>query len=411
MVMRNTPVSDVLRRRMFMTGPQFDRNDPVGIMGSSPELMQAVMRNQPQLAPMATDFTGEPIMYPAGQNYGRRGDRTGEVTPIEITAPGAGTSAKRRRGGNRNNRQQGVTPENTTPEDTRPDVVGNVPQFRPETESQLDDAYTPVPRGAGSAGKSKEAEKGTDRLSLTERLIAKMGNKSLEEFIKDNRDILEEYAPIPENKNLKKTYLTKFFLDMAARGAQGDAPIAAAATAAPGTFDEFLAADTKQKERQADRDLLAVSMGVTAKTAQDAADRAINLKLLEIAADEPEKMKQIKSLMKDFGLSMEDALKRVYPESQGTATKFVFDKMREIGHSEQVAAQLAANEDAFKESLENKNYFLQLFRQSFLTDADINYMLQFALGPATEEEIIGALLAGGHNPQNYQILFPPTDPS
>ena len=54
MVMRNTPVSDVLRRRMFMTGPQFDRNDPVGIMGSSPELMQAVMRNRPQLAPMET---------------------------------------------------------------------------------------------------------------------------------------------------------------------------------------------------------------------------------------------------------------------------------------------------------------------------------------------------------------------
>ena len=408
MVMRNPSLvqSEILRRRMFRNPAVYNRNDPVGIMGSSPELMKAVMRNQPQLAPMATDFTGEPIMYPAGQNYGRRGDRTGEVTPIEITAPGAGTSARRRKGGNRNNRQQ-----DTTPQDTTPDVVGNVPQFRPETESQLDDAYTPVPRGSGSAGKSKKAEKGTDRLSLTERLIAKMGNKSLEEFIKDNRDILEEYAPIPENKNLKKTYLTKFFLDMAARGAQGDAPIAAAATAAPGTFDEFLAADTKQKERQADRDLLAVSMGVTAKTAQDAADRAINLKLLEIAADEPEKMKQIKSLMDDFGLSMEDALKRVYPESQGTATKFVFDKLRGVGHSEQVAAQLAANEDAFRESLENKNYFLQLFRQSYLTNADINYMLQFALGPATEEEIIGALLAGGHNPQNYQILFPPTDPS
>jgi len=115
--------------------------------------------------------------------------------------------------------------------------------------------------------------------------------------------------------------------------------------------------------------------------------------------------------MDDFGLSMEDALKRVYPKSQGTATQFVFDKLRKVGHSEQVSAQLAANEDAFRESLENKNYFLQLFRQSYLTDADINYMLQFALGPATEEEIIGALLAGGHNPQNYQILFPPTDPS
>ena len=106
-----------------MTGPQFDRNDPVGIMGSSPQLMQAVMRNQPQLAPMATDFTGEPIMYPASQNYGRRGDRSGNVTPIDITAPGAGTSAKRRRGP-KNKPEEDTTPQDTTPQDTRPDVVG-----------------------------------------------------------------------------------------------------------------------------------------------------------------------------------------------------------------------------------------------------------------------------------------------
>lgn len=411
MVMRNPSLvkSEILRRRMFRNPAVYNRNDPVGIMGSSPELMQAVMRNQPQLAPMATDFTGEPIMYPASQNYGRRGDRSGNVTPVDITAPGAGTSARRRKGGNRNNRQQ-----DTTPQDTTPEVVGNVPEFRPETESQLDDAYTPVPRRSAQLPqlnkKAKEVEDANEQ-TLTERLIAKMGNKGIEDFIKDNEGILEKYAPIPKNKNLKKTYLTKFFLDMAARGAQGDAPLAAAATAAPGTFDEYLDADTKQKEKEAERKLLAVSMGVTDKKAQDATNQALTLKLLEVAGDQPEKIKQVRSLMRDYGLSMTKALQKVYPESQGTATKFVFDKMREIGHSEQVATQLAANEDAFNASLENKNYFLQLFRQPYLTDADINHMLQFALGAATEEQIIDALTSGGHNPQDYPILFPPTDPS
>jgi hypothetical protein len=198
---------------------------------------------------------------------------------------------------------------------------------------------------------------------------------------------------------------------MAARGAQGDAPLAAAATAAPGTFDEYLDADTKQKEKEAERKLLAVSMGVTDKKTQDATNQALTLKLLEVAGDQPEKIKQVRSLMRDYGLSMTKALQKVYPESQGTATKFVFDKMREIGHSEQIATELAAREDAFNSSLENKNYFLQLFRQPYLTNADINHMLQFALGAATEEQIIEALISGGHNPQNYPILFPPTDPS
>lgn len=411
----NQPVSDVLRRRLFMTGSPYTRRDPVGIMGSSPQLMQAVMRNQ---RPPITDFMGQDIMYPEATNFGRR-PGTGETGPamtfsdlFSSQAPGAGTSAKRR-GGNRNN-QQNTTPQDTTPQDTTPNVVGNVPEFSTETESQLDDAYTPVPRRSAQLPQlpqiDEEVEDANEQ-SLTERLIAKMGNKGIEDFIKDNQGILEKYAPIPKNKNLKKTYLTKFFLDMAARGAQGDAPLAAAATAAPGTFDEYIDADTKQKEKEAERKLLAVSMGVTDKKAQDATNQALTLKLLEVAGDQPEKIKQVRSLMSDYGLSMTEALQKVYPESQGTATKFVFDKMREIGHSKQIATQLAANEDAFNASLENKNYFLQLFRQPFLTNVDINHMLQFALGPGTEEEIIEALTSGGHNPQDYPILFPPTDPS
>mgnify|MGYP006245716481 FL=1 len=120
MVMRNPSLvqSETLRRRMFRNPAVYNRNDPVGIMGSSPELMQAVMRNQ---RPPITDFMGQDIMYPEATNFGRR-PGTGEGGPamtfsdlFSSQAPGAGTSA-RRRGGNRNN-QQDITPQDTTPQD------------------------------------------------------------------------------------------------------------------------------------------------------------------------------------------------------------------------------------------------------------------------------------------------------
>ena len=128
----NQPVSDVLRRRLFMTGSPYTRRDPVGIMGSSPQLMQAVMRNQ---RPPITDFMGQDIMYPGATNFGQR-PGTRESGPamtfsdlLSSQAPGAGTSAQRRKGGNRNNRQQDTAPQDTAPQDTAPDVVGNVPEF------------------------------------------------------------------------------------------------------------------------------------------------------------------------------------------------------------------------------------------------------------------------------------------
>ena len=283
-----------------MTGPQFDRNDPVGIMGSSPELMQAVMRNRPQLAPMET---GNPFIdqglvrrvktqYPGipdeSDPQGGAGGQT-LPPPVTRTPPDGGT---------------GGGPQ----QQDKPPVI--IPDNRPKTK----------PEENKKQEENKKPPVNTTRLtqtSLEEAFKKLIGNKSTEDFIKENRDLLEKYAPIPEKKNMRKQYLTKFFLDMAARGAQGDAPIAAAATAAPGTFDEYLAAEEKQKDRLAERDLLSVSMGLQDKKTQDASAQAINLKLLEIAADQPEKMKQVKALMDEFNLTQEQALQRVFGSELG----------------------------------------------------------------------------------------------
>ena len=80
--------------------------------------------------------------------------------------------------------------------------------------------------------------------------------------------------------------------------------LAAAATAAPGTFDEYLAAEEKQKDRLVRKRITSVSMGIADKKVQDASAQIINLKLLELAADHVrgEKMKQVRALM-EMGLS------------------------------------------------------------------------------------------------------------
>ena len=373
MVMRNTPVSDVLRRRMFMTGPQFDRNDPVGIMGSSPQLMQAVMNNRPQLAPINTQF-----MPNESDPQGGAGGQT--LPPPATITPDGGTG-----GG---------------PQQQDPPVVGNV-------VPRVVIPVTPPKDVTGEVtGPKQRPVRSTDlsQASLIKAMEKLIGNKSTEDFIKENRDLLEKYAPIPDKKNMRKQYLTKFFLDMAARGAQGDKPLAAAATAAPGTFDEYLAAEEKQKDRLAERDLLTVSMGIADKKTQDASAQAINLKLLELAADQPEKMKQIKALM-EMGLSETDALARVFPESTGGSTEFIFKQYIKAGHSHRVATIMAGNREAFTKNLTNKFFFFDLLSDPNLTPTDITFLVGQAKNAASPEEINKALEVGGHT---YRV--PPSQP-
>lgn len=374
MVMRNPSLvqSEILRRRMFRNPAVYNRNDPVGIMGSSPELMQAVMNNRPKLPAMDT---GNPFID------------QGLVNRIKV----AGRNDPR--GGTAEQPEQPVVPE-------QPPVVGNVVPRVVTPVSPPKDVTDEV-TGPKQRPVRKEDLSQQSLMKAFEKLI---GNKSTEDFIKENRELLEKYAPIPDKKNMRRQYVTKFFLDMAKRGAEGEAPIQAAAGAAPGTFDEYLAADEKQKDRLAERDLLTVSMGITDKKAQDASAQAINLKVLELAAEQPEKMKQVKALM-EMGLSEADALARVFPESTGGSTEFIFNQYIKAGHSHRVATIMAGNREAFTKNLTNKFFFFDLLSDPNLTPTDITFLVGQAKAAATPEEINKALEVGGHN-----FRLPPSQP-
>lgn len=357
-VMRNpNTVSDVLKRRLFMTGSPYTRRDAVGIMGSSAPLMEAVMRQgqQDPLLQLAGGFPDEsdPNQGAGGQDI--TPPKTESVPEVEANLP----------------------PVTSKPKPSKSSSVAP-PKSRPD----LDDLPSATSDSLGQVG-------------LEEAMKKLIGNKSADDFIKENRELLETYAPIPKKKNLRKQYLTKFFLDMAARGAMGDAPIEAGAKAAPGTFDEFLAADEKQRKAQAERDLLSVSMGLQDKKKQDAAAQAINLKILEIAADQPEKLKQVQALMgAPYNLSEAEALAKVFPDAKPGATQMQMEAFKEMGHSTAIAA-LMMNAQLLKDANNNPSFFLNyLMDPQFANNpADANFLISFALKAGAEMPDVLAHLA------------------
>ncbi len=384
--------NEILRRRMF-NSPVYNRNDPVGIMGSSPQLRRAVMRNRggPQLASMNNI---NPLLLNASlTDVG--GDAGGQrFTPTEVLSMPV-------EDGNPINPPASVVNRGGTgggPQQQDPPVVGNVRP--PSRNKDVTDQVT---------GPKRRPVRSTDlsQASLIKAMEKLIGNKSTEDFIKENRDLLEKYAPIPDKKNMRKQYLTKFFLDMAARGAQGDKPLAAAATAAPGTFDEYLAAEEKQKDRLAERDLLTVSMGLQDKKTQDASAQAINLKLLEIAADQPEKMKQVQALM-DRGLSQEEALAKVFPDSKLGATAMQIQAFEDMGHSRSIAA-LMLNAQLLKDAVDNPTFFLNyLMNPKFARNKeDAKFLIAQAINAGgTEEDVLASLAVAGYTLNSVGQVVP-----
>ena len=358
-VMRNpNTVSDVLKRRLFMTGSPYTRRDAVGIMGSSAPLMEAVMRQGQQ----------DPLLRLAG-GFPDESDPTQGAGGQDITLPKT---------------------------ESVPEVEANLPPVTSKPKpSKSRPVTSPKPRPDADDPPPSTSEN-LSQTAIQEAMKKLIGNKSADDFIKENREMLETYAPIPKKKNLRKQYLTKFFLDMAARGAMGDAPIEAGAKAAPGTFDEFLAADEKQRKAQAERDLLSVSMGLQDKKKQDAAAQAINLKILEIAADQPEKLKQVQALM-DRGLTQEEALAKVFPDAKPGATQMQMEAFKEMGHSTPIAA-LMMNAQLLKDAANNPTFFLNyLMNPEFANNpADANFLMSLAQNAGAEmPDILAALAAAG----------------
>lgn len=384
MAVRNPPISDVLRRRMFMTGPQYTRNDPVGIVNSSSQLRQAVLRNRPQ--------TGNPFID------------QGLVKPLKAQFMPDESDPTQGAGG------QAVTPDvnpvvPATPDVTDTNVVANI---SPTTAN----VPTPKSRPEVTPPEPEVAETQLTGLSLNTMLESLKSNKTATEFINENKELLEKYAPLPEKRNLNKDYLTKFFLDMAARGAQGDGLLQAAATAAPGTFDEYLAATEKQQTKQSERDLLALTMGIQDKKAQDAANQAINLKILDLQK-RPDKLRILDGLVADAmsevdpsdpeyavkqAKAYDEAMSQVFPDARPGATEMQIAALEGLGHSRGIAAMLL-NAQLLKDNVNTPSYFLNYLTIPEVAgnkrDSDF-LMGQAERAGASIQDIVAALAQAGY---------------
>jgi len=387
MAMRNPSLvqNEILRRRMFRNPAVYGRNDPVGIMGSSPELMQAVMRNQSSVR----DFMDQPVVYPASSNFGFPTEDDPNITiggdPINPPPTVDGGT--------------GGGPQQQDPDVTNiPRVTIPVSIPKSETENEEQNTETNVSSLAA--------------VSVSDMLKALKSQKSIDKFVEDKADLLEKYAPLPKAKNLRREYLTKFFLDMAARGAQGDKPLAAAATAAPGTFDEYLEAKDKRTERESERQLLALTLGIKDKETQDAQNQAINLEIIKLQK-RPDKLQILDGLVSDAmsgvdpkdpdyatkqAQAYKDAMSQVFPDAKPGATALQIAALESLGHSRGIATVLL-NARLLEDNKTTPAYFLNYLSIPEVAanrrDADF-LMAQAERAGASLEDIVAALNQGGY---------------
>lgn len=375
MAMRNPPVSDVLRRRLFMTASPYTRRDAAGIMASSSPLMEAVMRQGQQ----------NPLLQLTG---GRNTSRGGSASPSMSTSIPTMPDESDPQGGAGGDI---LTP--SAPAPSTPDVVGNI---TPKPKSPAPAAPKPRPKTEDT---STTTVTSLSSYSLKDMMEALKTNKTADEFIKDNKALLEKYAPLPKKKNLQREYLTKFFLDMAARGAQGDAPLEAAATVAPGTFDEYLEAKDKRTTQESERELLALTMGIQDKKTQDAANQAINLKVLELQ-ERPDKLKILDGLVSDamgkgasYSEAYQQALKQVFPDARPGATALQIAGLKSLGHSDGISA-LILNARLLEDNKTNPSYFLNYLTmpQVVANQTDAAFLLSQAQRAGAGVEAINAAL-------------------
>lgn len=376
MAMRNPPVSDVLRRRLFMTASPYTRRDAAGIMASSSPLMEAVMRQQNPASNLVLTGSSMPNLL---EGAGRT------VEDFQTTLPTMPDES---------DPQGGAGGETLPPPaSSSPDVVGNI---TPKPKSPAPAAPKPRPKTEDT---STTTVTSLSSYSLKEMMEALKTNKTADEFIKDNKALLEKYAPLPKKKNLQREYLTKFFLDMAARGAQGDAPLEAAATAAPGTFDEYLEAKDKRTTQESERELLALTMGIQDKKTQDAANQAINLKVLELQ-ERPDKLKILDGLVSDamgkgssYSEAYQQALRQVFPDAKPGATALQIAGLKSLGHSDGIAA-LILNARLLEDNKTNPSYFLNYLTmpQVVANQTDAAFLLSQAQRAGAGVEAINAAL-------------------
>ena len=309
MVMRNPSLAknEILRRRMFRNPAVYNRNDPVGIMGSSELLMQAVMNNRPRLTEDDVKRIEQETQFMPDESN-PLGGAGGQTLPAPVTrtrTPDGGTGG----GPQQQNERSKIVP---------------VPKTRPEglgPKKKDDDSNDPIVTAQ---------ELSDDPYEVIEKLLG--GKKTIDDLVKKNKRILDEYAPLAKKPDEKRRAFTDFFLRVAERGAAGDDLLAAAAKSARPAVEGFTARKDAAEAKQEQRDMVALTLGLEEKKTQDAALQEAALKLLE--DKDPATLKLAKALQEDAAargenISLETAIQRSMRKTAPGFQLTAFNAIRE----------------------------------------------------------------------------------
>ena len=305
MVMRNPSLAknEILRRRMFRNPAVYNRNNPVGMMASSKELMQAVMNNRPQLTEADMKRIEQETQFMPDESN-PLGGAGGQTLPAPVTRTldgGTGGGPKQQ------NERSTIVPGPKT----RPEGLG--------PKKKDDDNNGPIVTAQ---------ELSDDPYKVVEKLLG--GRKSIDDLVKKNKRILDEYAPLAKKPDEKRRAFTDFFLRVAERGAAGEDLLAAAAKSARPAVEGFTTRREAAEAKQEQRDMVALTLGMEEKKTQDAALQEAALKLLE--DKDPATLKLAKAVQAEAAangqqISLSEAIKRTYRQTTPGFQSKAFDSI------------------------------------------------------------------------------------
>jgi hypothetical protein len=340
---------------------------PQGILASGPRIMQAAMEQEPVRRQTGgyqgpatglgmsgfTDFLNQYVLGPNMQVGGSpstdesvsppaaSGAVVPKPTPKPQPAPGAGTS-------------EFPDPDvpSTQPGDVNfgPELIGGAPYPQPgAVDSGTGGLKTPAPRTDDET--ETEGSSTTALMKMLKDLRNRRSgdDKSTKEYVEEANALLKEFGiDAPDLKGRKDLRIMEFFLNMAA----GQSPdfLTNVAQAGKESFKGY-GEDVREVEAAEQKLKLAgLEMGLAEKARTQAAEQAILLKELGIAADAfekitdlPDKSQQIKILTETFNVPQEDAIKLVYPDKTVSPTAYAASRQAFIdqGHSAGMANYLA----------------------------------------------------------------------
>tara|TARA_A100001035_G_scaffold178622_4_gene141965 strand:- start:16713 stop:17771 length:1059 start_codon:yes stop_codon:yes gene_type:complete len=289
---------------MFRNPAVYNRNDPVGIMGSSELLRQAVINNRPRLTEADVKRIEQETQFMPDESD-PQGGAGGQILPPPVTIP--------------SDRGTGGGPEQQNERST----IVPTPKIRPEglgpKKKKDDDSNDPI---------ITAQELSDDPYKVVEKLLG--GRKSIDDLVKKNKRILDEYAPLAKKPDEKRRAFTDFFLRVAERGAAGEDLLAAAAKSARPAVEGFTARKDAAEAKQEQRDMVALTLGLEEKKTQDAALQEAALKLLE--DKDPATLKLAKAVQAEAAakgeqISLSEAIKRTYRQTTPGFQSKAFDSI------------------------------------------------------------------------------------